>query len=107
MPGPVTSLDVSADGTIATDVARNPKQGDHVRGRYRVLAAERGFSRGRHEWSVRIVRRGRFLVGCGCVWRSYAAAYARTRERHATPHAPRRGTTWGQPTPRVHMKLTP
>ena len=56
-------IDVSADGTVATDVARNPKQGDHVRGRYRVVAAERGFSRGRHEWSVRLVKRGRILVG--------------------------------------------
>ena len=56
-------IQVSEEGTTATDIARNPKKGDHVGGRYRVLAAETGVASGRHSWSVRILSKGRFCIG--------------------------------------------
>ena len=41
-------IEVSADGMLATDAARDPRRGERAGGRYRVLTAERGFGAGRH-----------------------------------------------------------
>ena len=54
---------IRVDSNTATDVARNPKRGDHVGGRYRVVAGGVGVNRGQHEWRVHILKRGRLLIG--------------------------------------------
>ena len=56
-------INISSDGLTATDIARNPTKGDHVNGRYRVVAAERGYSSGEHVIRLKVLKRGRFLFG--------------------------------------------
>ena len=52
-------INISADGLTATDIAPNP----HHNGRYRVVAAERGYSSGEHVIRLKVLKRGRFLFG--------------------------------------------
>ena len=56
-------IEVTGDGRTVTDIAANPKTGDDSGGRYRPCVAEQGFSSGVHRWGVRVLGRGRTLVG--------------------------------------------
>lgn len=61
MCGP--KIEISGGGTIATDVAQNPRPGDDLGGRYRAVVADTGFSSGRHTWGVRVLKKARVYIG--------------------------------------------
>ena len=63
--GPIrgAKIEVSLDGTTAKDVASNAKTGDDRGGRYRPILGGQGFNQGTHMIKVKLLSRGRILVG--------------------------------------------